>query len=29
MAESLAGSDKLKEQVAETLRRWFIHGKQD
>ena len=28
MAESRAGTDKLKEQVAETLRRWFIHGKQ-
>jgi hypothetical protein len=29
MAESRAGTDKLKEQVAETLRRWFIHGRQD
>jgi hypothetical protein len=28
MAESRAGTGKLKEQVAETLRRWFIHGRQ-
>ena len=27
IAESRAGSDKLKEQVAEILRQWFIYGK--
>jgi hypothetical protein len=27
LAENRAGGDKLKEQVAETLRQWFIHGK--
>jgi methylase of polypeptide subunit release factors len=27
MAETRAGDEKLKEQVAETLRRWFIHGR--
>jgi hypothetical protein len=24
-----AGTDKLKEQVVETLRRWSIHGRHD
>jgi hypothetical protein len=27
IAENRAGSDKLKEQVAEILRQWFIYGK--
>jgi hypothetical protein len=27
MAGARAGDEKLKEQVAETLRRWFIHGR--
>lgn len=27
LAEERAGTDKLREQVVETLYRWFIHGK--
>jgi hypothetical protein len=27
LAEERAGSEKLREQVVETLYRWFIHGK--
>jgi hypothetical protein len=27
LAETRAGDEKLKDQVAETLRRWFIHGR--
>ncbi len=27
LAEERAGSDKLREQVVESLYRWFIHGK--
>jgi len=27
LAEARAGDERLKEQVAETLRRWFIHGR--
>ncbi|MGH9752896.1 MAG: hypothetical protein ACREA2_08925, partial [Blastocatellia bacterium] len=27
LAEARAGTDKLREQVLELLRRWFIHGK--
>jgi hypothetical protein len=27
LAEERAGSEKLREQVIETLYRWFIHGK--
>jgi len=29
LAEERAGSEKLREQVIETLYRWFIHGKPD
>jgi hypothetical protein len=27
LAEARAGTDKLREQVLDLLRRWFIHGK--
>jgi hypothetical protein len=29
LAEERAGSDKLREQVVDTLYRWFVHGKGD